>query len=304
MAAAATASQHMLPEAFQLGMVRHGLEFPAPHPAQGFTEVIHGFADDHPQFRFITDHWRDPDTLKFNHALHLTGSTIPDLPNGHKLDCTFCHQPDASGAFIAPVKFEQNCRVCHSLQFDPATPGLTLPHGRAEQVTAFLHSLPQQYQDYALRQGTNASELATFASGKLAQLRKVYGLGETLSQQVFLSTAKTGPDTQVGTVNGATRPVFPGCAYCHEVKHDAPGDYQVTTPVIYERWLNHAAFDHAKHAALACEKCHDAVHSTKTADVLLPARETCVECHSPRGGVVNTCATCHEYHKPLVARTN
>ena len=76
-------------------------------------KVIHQFSDDHPQFRFIAEKRRDPDTLKFNHALHLTGTTIPKLPGGIKLDCAFCHQPDAAGAFMRPVNFEKNCRVCH-----------------------------------------------------------------------------------------------------------------------------------------------------------------------------------------------
>ena len=304
MAAAAKAGATLPPAAFQLGVVRHGLDYPAPHPAGGFTKVIHGFADDHPQFRFITDQWHDPDPLKFNHSLHLTGTTIPALPNGHKLECDFCHQADASGKFMVPVKFEQHCRVCHSLQFDPATPVLTLPHGRAEQVTAFLHSLPQQYTDYAGRQGIAPSQQAAYVSGKLAQLRQTYGSGDALSRQVFLSTATLGPTAQIGAVNGATRPVFPGCAYCHEVNATGTGEFQVTPPLIYERWLTHAAFDHGKHTGLACAKCHDAAHSRDTADVLLPPRETCAECHSPPGGVANTCATCHEYHKPVVARVN
>ncbi len=301
MAAAAAAGTKLPPTAFQLGMLRRSLDYLAPHPAAGFSEVIHGFATDHPEFRFITDHWRDPDTLKFNHALHLTGTTIPALPNGHKLDCAFCHQPDAGGAFMMPVTFEQNCRVCHSLQFDPGTPGLTLPHGRPEQVTAFLHSLPQQYTDYARSQGIAASRQGAWVGAKLAQLRQTYTTGEALSQQVFLSTAKNGPPMAAGTVNGAARPVFPGCAYCHEVKTGGDGEFQVTPPVIYQRWLAHARFNHAKHTGLACGQCHDAVHSRATADVLLPARETCAECHSPRGGVASTCATCHAYHKPLVA---
>jgi hypothetical protein len=83
------------------------------------------------------------------------------------------------------------------------------------------------------------------------------------------------------------------------VKTGGDGQPQVTPPVIFERWLVHAHFDHAKHAGLACDKCHDAIHSKDTADVLLPPRETCVECHSPRGGVANTCATCHTYHKAV-----
>jgi len=29
---------------------------------------VHHFADDHPQFRFLTEKLADPDSLKFNHA--------------------------------------------------------------------------------------------------------------------------------------------------------------------------------------------------------------------------------------------
>ena len=45
----------------------------------------------------------DTNTLKFNHALHLAGATIPTL-NGKPLDCASCHQPDASGAFMQRVR--------------------------------------------------------------------------------------------------------------------------------------------------------------------------------------------------------
>ncbi len=300
MAAAAAAGAHLPAVAFHLSSPRNALTFDPPRPTQGYTEVIHHFADDHPQFRFLADHWRDPDTLKFNHALHLTGSTIPALPNGRKLDCAFCHQPDAAGEYMAPVKFEKNCRVCHSLQFDPATPGLQLPHGRTEQVTAFLHSLPRQYADFAARNGvTEAGAQTQFAQAKLQQLQAEFGSGEALSQRVFFSTSTAGPAVRIGDVSGPARALFPGCAYCHEVKTGGDGQPQVTPPVIFERWLVHAHFDHAKHAGLACDKCHDAIHSKDTADVLLPPRETCVECHSPRGGVANTCATCHTYHKAV-----
>ena len=302
MAAAAAAGAKLPAEAFHLGIVTHGVTFPAPHPVAGFTAVVHGFAEDHPQFRHVTDHWRDPDTLKFNHALHLTGTTIPALPNGRKLDCAFCHQPDAGGAFMQPVRFEQNCRVCHSLQFDPATPGLTLPHGRTEQVVAFLHSLPKQYADFASRQGIAPEQQQNFVAGKLAQLQSTVGSGDALMQQVFLSTAKTGPVAHVGTVAGATRPVFPGCAVCHEVQVSSASGCQITPPVIFERWLTHAEFNHAKHLGMSCEQCHGARTSKDTVDVLLPARETCVTCHSPKGGVANTCSTCHVYHKPLPQR--
>ena len=156
--------------------------------------VIHHFAEDHPQFRFITEKLRDPDTLKFNHALHLTGPTIPKLPGGDKLDCAFCHQPDAAGAFMRPVAFEKNCRVCHSLQFDPATPQLTLPHGSAEYVSAFLRSLPKQYT--ALAAAENVPDKNSFVQQKLAGLQTLFGSGEELERRVFFSTATFGPEAQ------------------------------------------------------------------------------------------------------------
>jgi hypothetical protein len=273
----------------------------AARTGSNFTPVIHHFADDHPQFRFITEKLRDPDTLKFNHALHLTGATIPNLPGGAKLDCAFCHKPDAAGAFMKPVNFEDNCRVCHSLQFDPDTPQLALPHGSAEMVSAFLRSLPKQYADLAAKE--NQPDANGFVRQKLAGLRTQVGGGEDLERRVFFSGAASGPGMQIGTLSGGTRALFPGCALCHEVKSSSAGSPQITKPVMPERWLAQAKFDHAKHANISCAQCHDAVHSKDTADILLPAKDTCATCHSPRGGVVDTCATCHTFHTTaIVAR--
>ena len=265
------------------------------------TPIIHHFADDHPQFRFVTEKLRDLDTLKFNHALHLTDATIPKLPGGEKLDCTFCHQPDAAGAFMKPVAFEKNCRVCHSLQFDPETPQLMLPHGSAEFVSAFLRSLPKQYLDLATRE--NLTDANGFVEKKLAGLRSQFGSGEDLERRIFFSTATVGPEAQIGSLSGGTRAVFPGCAYCHEVKTAASGSPQITKPVMPERWLAQAKFNHAKHAGITCAQCHNAAHSKDTADIILPPKETCVICHSPCGGVADSCAECHTYHQPqIVAR--
>ena len=263
------------------------------------TPVIHHFAEDHPQFRFITEKLRDPDTLKFNHTLHLTGATIPNLPGGGKLDCSFCHQPDAAGAFMKPVAFEKNCRVCHSLQFDPATPQLQLPHGSAEFVSAFLRSLPKQYLDLAGKE--NIADENGFVQQKLAGLRAQFGSGEDLERRVFFSTATAGPEAQIGTLSGATRAIFPGCAYCHAVKDSGAGSLEITKPVLPERWLTQAKFNHAKHLNIACAQCHDAVHSRDTSDILLPPKETCAACHSPQGGVMDACAECHTYHRPEAA---
>ena len=278
----------------------HGNAEKMPAAIGGNTFVlVHHFADDHPQFRFIAEKLRDPDTLKFNHALHLTGSTIPKLPGGAKLDCTFCHQPDAAGALMKPVAFLKNCRLCHSLQFDPETPQLMLPHGNAEFVSAYLRSLPKQYLDLAAKQ--NVADENNFVQQKLTGLRTQFGSGEDLEKRIFFSTSTIAPEISVGNVSGATRAIFPGCAYCHEVKSAASGSPQITKPMMAERWLAQAKFNHAKHVNIGCAQCHDAVHSKETADVLLPSKNICAVCHSPRGGVADACAECHAYHKPPIA---
>ncbi len=258
--------------------------------------VIHHFATDHPEFRFQVDKLADPDTLRFNHALHLTGATIPRLPGGSKLDCAYCHQPDATGAYMRPVKFADHCRLCHSLQFDPDTPQLQLPHGSTGFVSAFLRSLSKQYADLAARE--HPADATAFVQQKLAGLRATVGSGEELERRVFFSSSVAGPEARIGSLSGATRAIFPGCAYCHEVKAAAPGNAIITPPVQTERWLGRARFNHAKHTGVECAQCHDARHSQATADILLPGRAACVGCHSPAGGVRDACSECHTYHQP------
>lgn len=267
-------------------------------PAAGFTRVIHSFEEDHPEFRVHANQLRDPDPLKFNHARHLTGETIPKLPNGQMLDCVSCHQPDAAGIYVRRINFENHCQVCHSLQFDPETPGLTLPHGNPDFVSAFLHSLPRQYADFAARSGlTRGVDQNQFAQEKLRQLQARVASGEDFEKRVFFSTATIGPEVQVGSVSGATPALYPGCAYCHEVKSGAQGRVEIAPPVFFDRWLAHGEFNHAKHAGVACAQCHPAATSKDTADIILPTKNSCVTCHSPRGGVADSCATCHVYHR-------
>ncbi len=50
--------------------------FAVARPSDGYTRVIHSFASDHPEFQVIAQNLQDPDTLKFNHELHLTSAAI------------------------------------------------------------------------------------------------------------------------------------------------------------------------------------------------------------------------------------
>ncbi len=298
MAAASAKGASLPPETFHSRAAPRPNAFPTARPAGGFTQITHRFAGDHPEFRVHTEKLSDPDTLKFGHALHLTSQTIPKLPNGEKLSCAFCHQPDAAGIYYQAVNFETHCRACHSLQFDPETPGLNLPHGDPNLASAFLHSLPKQYADFAQRSGiTGGDEQKLFVQQKLQRLQALVLSGEELEKRAFFSTAMVGPPAQVGTVGGATRALYPGCVYCHEVKSNPQGGPEITKPVMFNRWLSHGQFTHAKHSKVACSQCHQAEKSKITADIILPSKETCAACHSAKGGVADSCITCHAYHR-------
>ena len=94
---------------------------------------------------------------------------------GRRLACADCHQRDASGAFLQRFTYEANCRGCHSLNFDERNPGMTLPHGDAAFVRAYLQNLPSEYADYATRVLglANKREVAAFVSERLSPLEGV-----------------------------------------------------------------------------------------------------------------------------------
>jgi hypothetical protein len=287
------------PEAFDYRPDQGRILFKAPRPRHGYTNVIRAFADDHPEFQVLSEKLNDPDTLKFNHALHLTSSNIRPLA-GRELSCTDCHKPDAAGVLHLKITYEENCKSCHSLQFDVNNPELRVPHGNTEHARAFLRSLPVAYADFGARvKGlTGGRELDDFVQQQMRKLRDQFASGEELEKRVFLSDARTGPVSQVAGLGALGPARFPGCAYCHQVAGEGPGAPAVIKPMIADRWLVRGGFDHSKHFKVDCVRCHDAVHSRETSDVLLPSKATCVECHSPKGGVASNCSECHSYHTP------
>src|SRR5262245_29058564 len=297
MAASHEKGRTLPPQAFDYRKPHGRVQFKAARPAPGYTQVFATFSD-HPEFQIIAQNLKEANTLRFNHQRHLADD-IPAV-NGKRLDCVDCHKADAAGTYHLKISFDANCRACHSLQFDAHNPDAQLAHGNATAARAFLHSLDTQYADLARRvKGlTSPSAIDEFVRQQLRKIREQYGSGEALEQHVFFNEKKWGPVGNVGGLGNQGRPLFAGCAYCHEVKavsNDAPA---VTKPVIPDRWLVRGEFNHAKHLNVACVSCHDVSHSTTTADILLPSQASCVKCHSPQGGVADSCATCHNYHVP------
>ena len=126
------------PEAFDYRPDQGRVLFKAPRPRHGYTNVIRAFAADHPEFRVLADKLEDPDTLKFNHALHLTSPHTQPL-HDPKPECRNCHKPDAAGVLHLKITYEENCKSCHSLQFDVNNPELRVPHGDTEHVLSLIH---------------------------------------------------------------------------------------------------------------------------------------------------------------------
>ncbi|MDQ6809100.1 MAG: hypothetical protein M3Z64_06700 [Verrucomicrobiota bacterium] len=295
MQASAAKGAQLPPQAFHLrAFPAQQVVFQLPRPARGYTQVFASFADGHPEFQINTERPRDPDVLRFNHQRH-EAADIP-LLNGKKLDCNSCHKTDPEGRFYERTNFRANCQSCHSLQFDARNPEVILPHGDATAVRAFLHNLPTQYADLAVKKGlVRPDQIQSFVSQQILQLRERVRSGEDFEREVFFTSDPY--KSQPGNT-AHVRSSFYGCAFCHEVKARANQAPEITKPVFVDRWMPQAKFNHAKHTSVSCAECHHAAQSRETADVLMPAKANCVACHSPKGRVASECITCHTYHAP------
>ncbi|PZR72384.1 MAG: hypothetical protein DLM73_13350 [Chthoniobacterales bacterium] len=270
--------------------------FEMPRPAPGYTQVFSSFAADHPEFQLIQQKARDPDVLRFNHQRHFAAD-IPPV-SGQKLDCNYCHKPEPGGRYYQRISFAANCQACHALQFDVKNPELKIPHGDVALVRTFLRTLPAQYGDYArLKKGrTRDADVQSFVVQQIRQLQEQFRTGEELERAVFFATDPYKPQRQQ---TAAIRANFAGCAFCHEVKMAANSAPTITKPILVDRWMPQAQFNHAKHASVKCDECHNARQSRETSDLLMPAKANCVTCHSPQTKkVASDCLTCHGYHAP------
>src|SRR5437588_227108 len=222
--------------------------FELPRPSRGYTQTFSSFWSGHPEFQLNREQVRDPDVLRFNHQRHFAAD-VP-LVNGKKLECNYCHRPEPDGRYYQRISFTANCQACHLLQFDPKNPELTLPHGNATAVRAFLRSLPTQYAELAVKKGvTKPNEIQAFVTKQMTQLRERVRSGEDFEQQVFFVTDPYKPQRDAPP---GVRASYYGCALCHEVKPVANIAPMITKPIFVDRWMPQANFNHAKHASVKC----------------------------------------------------
>lgn len=233
---------------------------------------ISAFGPDHPQLVPPND----PDTVRFNHRLHLaSGGVFNATGRREKLQCTNCHNlvtvKDKTDP--AALDFESHCQRCHRLTFDAKLPDAEVPHGGD----------PKNVYGY----------IAYLYAGN----RELVGKPPDVVRRILATRRSVELDARA-QIN-AEQIIKTKCQKCHDLETRG-GQLIVPPPVIRRDWFTGAKFSHGSHATVACEKCHDqAGNSALTADVLMPAREDCTDCHArdAKGTqAASTCKTCHEYH--------
>ncbi|HLJ96221.1 MAG TPA: cytochrome c3 family protein [Gemmataceae bacterium] len=281
-----------------------------------FYPRVTAFDGDHPPFGW----WRggglqDPGALHFNHQIHLR---LPEkslhgidgaVRRLNQLECRLCHRPDAQGRHMAPVRYERDCAECHPLaiRITATTNDSTV----REAMEAFGRQ-PAPHLSPDLVSAVLRERLRRFA-----QQNPMIGKDEATSEplrsfpgnrprQIAPRDPSSWVDLQTAILQRLLFDSPGGCRYCHLAKAGskpgtAPAEYESTN--LPDSWFPYARFSHAKHGLMACGECHDQARtSTRTADVLMPTKQKCVECHWNQSGVRNRaradCLECHQYHGP------
>ncbi len=281
----------------------------ATAPKAGIANVS-GFPAGHPEFRatVVADaavprferrpldgnpRPQDRSNLVFSHAAHLVPAGFL-TPSGYKtMTCADCHVPEPSGQGFQPITFEGQCHSCHDLKFDADLPWREVPHG---DVAGVVNAVQDFYARMALQGGVQDPDAPAF-------VRRPVGTPENPTEterRDALAWAKARAGDAMSIIFDPKR----GCAYCH-VTGQSGGNFTVAPVVLRTRFLPEATFDHAKHQALQCADCHDAAHSEKSSDVLVPGIESCVSCHGPERAALkaqSTCTSCHLFHRPEFGR--
>ncbi len=259
---------------------------------------------------------KDPELRK--RYMLAQGTTNPkDLV---KLECFSCHQldttdapkagpkqellPRASGEYMLPVSYDQHCKACHPLTFNPSLPDVQIPHHlQPDDVRRFLWGVYASEEAKAVKKkattdrpmpGANLTREEKEARDRIR--------GKVESAESFLFQKERDKAIQFAFTGKTT------CGLCHYYE-SKPGEQipqRILAPNVPQLWYPHAKFSHYAHRAVDCLTCHEgAPKSITNTDVLLPGRENCLECHSRSrvvdgktlGGVRQDCTTCHRYHQ-------
>jgi hypothetical protein len=251
-----------------------------------------------------------------------------------QLECASCHQVDSgdfrikgdqlaalppgtlpkgtTGAYMVPITYENQCKACHPLTFDPSAPNLAVPHRlQPDEVNKFL------WGAYASEFIKKRPELAKSAGAPFPPLpgQDLSEADKKAREEIKNKVVAAEQFLYRDSLEAAQKLVFghkKTCGECHHYQVSGPGAVpkQIEPPQVPDVWFRHAGFNHATHRAVNCRECHarayadDQNPSTVSNDVLIPNLANCVQCHSPRrevggalvGGARTDCVECHRYH--------
>jgi hypothetical protein len=283
----------------------------------------------HPEFSSIK---ADPGKIKFNHQLHLTAGmaigkdggtlmTLGQLPEGARkryrdqqenkadaapvqLACASCHQLDAgdfgvnggkanSGAYMLPIVYGNQCQACHPLTVER---DLTIPH-RLEPKA--IHDLLSGFFTAQVVRGNVGllDKKVRPLPGKLPD-----SLDATVGEMIAKKVESAEKDLYLSKRLCAECHYFAGKSVAEAIKPGRVPELSIVPANVPTVWLKHAKFNHTAHRAVKCAECHAGTDtSTVHTDVLIPDRDSCIQCHAPvtkagTPGARFNCTECHAYH--------
>jgi len=286
-------------------------------PCRQFENVA-SFAA-HPEFLL----WRgkdatDPGNVEFSHEKHLRlrlednlEAIAPAVRKLREMECSYCHQQDAAGKYMAAVQFDKHCQDCHPLQLLNNTDKVPEPLKRT--FLAFLKEPvphPQKGQTAWHVRAAARERYLQFAQGNATVLKlPSVPPKEWMVLPGLPRRGEPATQSQIEWVNEQWKLAESlwfdkraGCAHCHaEVskKNSRPdGLPDFGKPRIPQRWLEHSVFDHRAHRLLTCTSCHEgALTSDNRKDVLIPKLASCQSCHQATPGFARAdCVECHQFH--------
>lgn len=204
---------------------------------------------------------------------------------------------------MLPISYENQCQACHPLTIerkvadDPKAGYLTIPHRLSPQV---IHDLLKAFFTAHIARG-QAGFLEKKANRPLPG--KMPGLLEpTVREWIDQKVAHAEKDLYLRKRLCAECHYFEGKSIAEAIKTGQAPTVRVALPQVPPVWYWHAKFNHTAHRAVQCAQCHaKAESSTLHTDVLIPDRDTCVQCHAPTAktgtlGARHNCTECHRYH--------
>ncbi|HEX4074323.1 MAG TPA: hypothetical protein VHX49_02880 [Candidatus Acidoferrales bacterium] len=297
-------------------------------------EITEFTSDGHPEFAPLRAGFRDPGTIKLNHAIHLKAGLIGPNNTRVQLDCDDCHRANAaeqswrfgatpaapsqtpmatSAAGVAPGRTFM--AVSARQEFGPPSESSARaymqPIAYARHCVGchpllfdkrFADSVP--HDKPAVIQAFLVKRYTDYIAAHPTELRETKSTTALPTKPVPISPRVYTPPEWVNTRVAEAELLLwrKTCEQCHALSF-APTPAlaaPVALPVVAKsnipaRWFPQARFDHDAHREWTCTTCHArATTSQETADILVPGERTCEQCHHSGANAAD--ARCFECH--------